>query len=129
MQLKTSKINGSHGNRWKEDLKKNQLINTEGYVYNPGKMSTTQPRSHIGLWLFQMVMYALRGLLRQWKVLESHKTHVVHTALPGFCSKSSRHSSSCTAKNCSTISSRRREGGKVSKTFQRPCHQVSCGAA
>lgn len=39
----------------------------------------------------------------------------------GFCSKSSRHSGSRTTDNCSTVSSRRGEGRKGSRTFYSPC--------
>lgn len=46
-------------------------------------------------------------------------TQTAHIILPGFCSKSSRHSGSRTTDNYSTVSSRRGEGRKVSKTFQR----------
>lgn len=71
--------------------------------------------------------FSLKWPAGHWKRLEP-QTDSAHIILPGFCSKSSRHSGSRTTDKYSTVSSRRGEGRKLSKTFQRTFY-TSCRAA
>lgn len=51
-----------------------------------------QPRQYDGD-LITKGVFSLMWHVRPWKVLASQQTHTVHVALPGVCSKNSRHMS------------------------------------
>lgn len=105
-------VSGSRAKRDREQLK--NILQSHGFTHNLYEMLTTQGGAHYRI--LHLDGSGLFSPARHWRLL-GPQTDTTLTILPGFCSKSSRHSGSRTTDNCSTVSSRKGEGRKGSRTF------------